>query len=86
MSAMAKNQEQNNFGTGRPGSAGVEYQEDCNRVIGRFGAAALGQLPLGPGAGVLEAAGCGARTTLLELARGHPRRRGHLAAARRAGS
>jgi SAM-dependent methyltransferase len=65
---MANNQEQIEYWNGAAGQRWVQHQEDFDRIVGVFGEAALAQLPLAPGARVLEV-GCGSGASLLEIAR-----------------
>lgn len=63
---MASNQDQVEYWNGPVGERWVKHQDDFDRAIGAFGAAALARLPLTPGARVLDV-GCGGGTSTLDV-------------------
>lgn len=63
---MGDNREQIEYWNGPVGERWVKHQADFDRAIGVFGDAALAELPLAPGARVLDV-GCGAGASTLHL-------------------
>jgi SAM-dependent methyltransferase len=63
---MTNNQAQIDYWNGPIGERWVTYQEQLDHALAAFGEAALGSLPLAPGARVLDV-GCGAGTCTLGI-------------------